>query len=348
MPGRDRETRIVLRGCAGALLGACLGGCGSVGDPLPPLLNIPSPVQDLAASQVASEIHVQWTWPLLTTEGSVARQVDGFTLWAVDVPGFSNALTRETIDEYRRPVATLGPPELAGRGPGDHVALRSPLSDWQLGQLTILAVTATSRSGRDAGYSNQVTLQPLEPPAEPQWLELSVVPSGVALSWRAADRAEEYAIERSVTEGGEFTALGRLGAESFVDRTVEWDRSYRYRLRPYRLSEAGWIEGPPSVASEVTPRDRFAPAAPRGLRAVRTPESVELSWLPSPETDVHGYRVLRDGEDLSGLLAATEYSDELVVGEAGYEYAVTAIDADGNESEPSDSLRVSATAARID
>ncbi len=348
MPGRDRGTHTALRSLAGALLATCLGGCGSVGDPLPPLLNVPRPVQDLAASQVAGEIHVQWTWPQLTTEGAVAREIGGFTLWAVDVPGFSNALTRETIDEYRRPVATLGPPELAGKEPGDRVTFRSSLSDWQLGQLTILTVSAASRSGRDAGYSNQVRLHPLEPPAEPQWLAVSVVPSGVALSWQAAERAEEYAIERAAIGEGGFTALGRLGVESFVDRTVEWDRSYSYRLRPYRLSEAGWIAGPASAASEVTPRDTFPPAPPRGLRAVRTPGSVELSWLPSPEADVQGYRVFRDGKDVTGLVPATEYSDGLAVRDAGHEYAVTAIDADGNESGPSDSLRVASTAARID
>ena len=271
MPGGDRGVRIFLLSCAGGVLAACLGACGSVGDPLPPLLNIPSPVQDLAASQVASEVHVQWTWPPLTTEGTVARHIGGFTLWAVDVPGFASALTRETIDEYRRPVATFGPPELAGKEPGDRVVFRSPLSNWRLGQLTILAVTAASRSGREAGYSNQARLHPLEPPAEPQWLEVSVVPSGVSLSWEAAERAEEYAVERALTEDGEFVSLGRLGIESFVDRTVGWGQSHSYRLRPYRLSEAGWIAGPASAESEVTPRDTFAPAAPRGLRAVRTP-----------------------------------------------------------------------------
>ena len=345
MPGRDRGAHIGLR--AAAALAAALWGCGSVGDPLPPLLHLPRPVADLTASQVAGDVEVAWTWPPLTTEGTVARQIDGFTLWAVDVPGYSSSLTGETIDEYRRPVTTLGSAALADKEPGDLLEFRSPLSNWELGQLTILIVTATNPAGRDAGYSNQVRLHPLEPPAEPQWIEVSVGPGGVALSWQAADRAEEYAIERAVGEEGQFAPLGRLGVESFVDRTAQWDRTYRYRLRPYRLSEAGWIAGPPSAASEVTLLDTFAPSPPAGLRAVRAPASVELSWLPNREADVEGYRVLRDGEDLSGLVPATAFSDELAVAERAYEYSVTAIDTEGNESQPSDALRVAATAPRI-
>src|SRR5437868_5266756 len=55
---------------AAALLVAGWGvGCGYVGDPLPPLANVPSPVSDLAAIQRGSRIIVQFTVPQTTTEG---------------------------------------------------------------------------------------------------------------------------------------------------------------------------------------------------------------------------------------------------------------------------------------
>ena len=342
MPAADQRRLSGGRAWAVTALAVGLGGCGSVGDPLPPLLRIPGSVNDLAASQMAGEIRVEWTWPLLTTEGTLARHLGGFDLWAVDVPGFSNPLAPETIDEYRRHVRTLGPTDLAGKEPGNRIVLRTPLADWRLDQLTVLVLTASSPAGRDAGYSNQVRLHPLQPPAEPLWSGLSAVPNGVALFWIASDRAEEYAIERAEGKEGEFASLGRLGAESFVDRTIEWGRTYRYRLRPYRLSQAGWITGPPSRARELTPRDTFSPEAPEGLRAVRTPTSVELSWLPNAESDVEGYRVLRDFEDLSGIVEADSFSDGTAESDATYVYSVVAVDEFGNESEPSAALHVAA------
>src|SRR5450432_2546421 len=51
---------------AAALL---LAGCGYVGDPLPPLANIPARVSDLAAMQRGGRIIVQFTVPAKTTEG---------------------------------------------------------------------------------------------------------------------------------------------------------------------------------------------------------------------------------------------------------------------------------------
>src|SRR5664279_5387629 len=51
---------------AAALL---LVGCGYVGDPLPPLANIPPPVSDVAALQRGGGIIVQFTVPAKTIEG---------------------------------------------------------------------------------------------------------------------------------------------------------------------------------------------------------------------------------------------------------------------------------------
>lgn len=329
-------------------LGAVLGACGAIGDPLPPLQNLPRPVSDLAVRQVAQRIEMEWTWPLLTTEGTVAREIGGFAVWAVDVPGFASDLAPGTIRTYARLVGRLDPAELADKEPGGRLSLRSPLADWQPGQAVVVVVTGANRAGRDAGYSNQARLQPLDPPAAPRWTGAEPGPAGVALSWEMADRAEEYAVERASGEDGPFVSLGRLGITSFLDRTAAWDVTHRYRLRPYRNSEAGRVEGPLSEELPVTPRDTFAPAPPKGLRAVRAASAVELSWLPSPEPDVAGYRLIRDGEDLSGPLASTTYSDGSAAAGTAHEYSLTAIDDSGNESEPSAAVRVRASRAPID
>lgn len=328
-------------------LAVIVTSCGSVGDPLPPLVDLPQPVRDLAAHQIADEVRIEWSWPLVTTEGMAARSVSGFTLWAVDVPGFGDSLTAQTIDEYRREMLTVGGSELAGRGPGDRVDARLPLGDWALGQEAVLVVTAANRAGRHAGYSNQVQLQPLEPPERAIWAASSVQAEGVALAWLPAARAEEYAVDRAAGDDGEYRPLGRLAATAFLDRTVGWGQTYRYRVRPLRRSEAGWIEGSASEAVSITPRDTFPPTPPTGLRAVRTEETVELSWLSSPEQDVAGYRVYRDGMAISEVSADTTYSDGGAERKA-HEFSVSALDTNGNESPPGPAITVPAPASPID
>ncbi len=342
---RDRRGLAIGAAAVPAVL---LGACGAVGDPLPPLLNLPSPASDLTARQVGHIIEFEWTWPLLTTEGTIAREIGGFTLWALDVPDLKNALTPETINRYRRPVATLDTADIASHEPGSRLRFQSPLSDWQLDQPVVVVVTGMNRAGRDAGHSNQARLRPLEPPAKPQGVRVEPVPDGVALSWEPADWADEYSVERSEGQRGTYDALGRLSITSFLDRGAVRDRTYRYRLRPYRASDAGWVEGPPSSAAEITLKDLFAPTPPRGLRAVRSRSSVELSWLPNPEGDLLGYRLLRDGAELSGPVTATTFSDGSAAPDADYEYALTAIDTSGNESKACPPVRVLRSHALVD
>ena len=348
MPDRHQPTCPFRRAAIVAALLVLGIECGSVGDPRPPLLNLPRPVQDLAARQVGDEIRVTWRWPGTTTEGMIARSIGDFSLWAVDVPGFSESLRSETIDGYRRPLMTLAGDELADKEPGNALDVRLPLTDWQIGQTSVLVVTASNRSGRHAGYSNQVRIHPLEPPGTTEWGEITVNADGVELRWQPTERAEEYGIERSEGEDESFRSLGRLGITSFLDRAVQWGQTYRYRVRPQRRSEAGWIEGPVSAAVTVTPVDTFAPSAPVELRAVRSAKAVELSWLPSPEQDVAGYRVLRDGKAVSPLVAGTTYSDTSAPAGPVLDYAVTAVDGNQNESIPSARVAVPAASGRIE
>lgn len=347
MPAGEQRTTTRLQRLVRSLAGlsVLLGACGSIGDPLPPLANLPRPIGDLVAQQITDEIIIHWSWPLYTTENTIARRPGGFTLWAMDLPSFSADLPPETIDEYRQEVVVLEADELAGSEPGERLQVTVPLREWRLNQRTILVVTAWNRAGRDAGYSNQVRLQPLEPPARVVWIDPEVVPEGVSLTWRPAERADQYQLERASGQEPEFATLGRVAETSFVDSSIRWGATYVYRLRSYRGSEAGWVEGSLSETVAVTATDSFAPTAPDGLRAVRTTTSVELSWLANREQDLAGYRIFRDGISLTPVVARTSYSDVSAAPDRAYEYALTAVDANGNESQHGPSLTVPAAPA---
>jgi hypothetical protein len=135
-------------------------------------------------------------------------------------------------------------------------------------------------------------------------------------------------------------------AASFEDTAVAPGEEWCYAVR-FVASTDPVVES--ASAGEVCAafKDIAAPAAPIGLAVVLHEDGVEVSWSPSAETDLAGYRVyraappgaapqrvaelppeqtsLRDGAAKRGILAV---------------YTVTAVDKAGNESPASSAVQV--------
>ena len=309
--------------------------CGSIGDPLPPMANIPEPVGDLAARQAVDEIVVTWSWPLRTTEGAAANRLSRFTLRAVEVDADVTDLPAAAIEEHGRDIAVVDGSRLDGKAPGARFELRLPLAEWPLGRTFILAMTASNRAGRGAGYSNLPRLHPVEPPAAAALAQPAVTQDGIELTWTVSGGAGAYVVERRAGDDPDFDPAARVEQTRFVDRAVEWGRRHEYRVRSFAKTVAGEVEGRVSATAAVTPTDTFPPAAPQGLRAVAAETSVELSWSLNREVDLAGYRVLRDGKAVSPLIERAAFSDRQAAPGRGREYAVVAVDKAGNQSAPS-------------
>ncbi|WP_341942026.1 glycosyl hydrolase family 8 [Microbacterium sp. LWH10-1.2] len=94
------------------------------------------------------------------------------------------------------------------------------------------------------------------------------------------------------------------------------------------------------------PETAVAPVAPTGLTATATaPTSVRLEWQSTAgmlktaatgRAEVIGYRVFRDGVAVASVAEGTSFVDSGLVGGTTYRYHVTAVDALGQESSPSD------------
>lgn len=89
----------------------------------------------------------------------------------------------------------------------------------------------------------------------------------------------------------------------------------------------------PTPATYTWTVDATAPAAPTNLTAVAaSPFDVDLHWTAATDnTGVTGYRIYRDGQLLKEVGAVTSFSDA-VLGSSTHVYAVSALDAAGNES----------------
>src|SRR5450755_3939194 len=65
---------------AGMLLSVLLTGCGTVGEPLYPALNIPTRISDLAVVERGDIIEIHFSIPPLTTEGLALKQIGSLEL----------------------------------------------------------------------------------------------------------------------------------------------------------------------------------------------------------------------------------------------------------------------------
>ncbi len=142
-----------------------------------------------------------------------------------------------------------------------------------------------------------------------------------------------------------------------IDHTAEKGETYRYTAqRVLSVSLGGHaLELRSAISPPVTVviRDIFPPHAPTGLEAIpggatAADRSIDLSWTPNTDADLAGYIVYRQEIDSKGAATGTvtrlnptpvvgpAYRDQTAVAGRRYAYHVTAVDAAGNESAPSD------------
>jgi len=157
-----------------------------------------------------------------------------------------------------------------------------------------------------------------------------------------------------------------------LDRTARKGETYRYtaqRVLTLTLNgHAVELRSAPSTPVTLNLRDTFAPAPPINLAtipvtlkatlktmpssttttapAIAASIAIDLSWEPTPDTDIAGYHVYRQPLTPEGLPQGSSiritpaptttpaYRDRTITPGQRYNYRITAIDASGNESQP--------------
>jgi hypothetical protein len=292
-----------------AAAAAALCGCGYVGDPLPPALNIPVAVSDLRAVQRADKLILDFTAPTLTTEQVTLRSLSGLDIQVGD-----------------QVIAAEVPK------PGAPTHIEMPARPW-FGQEVGIRVVLTGPKGRRSSTSNLVAIRVLEPLQTPTNVKAESHPEGVRVSWTESDpRAKSFRVSR-VPE-----ANALVEKPEYIDRAVELGKEYRYSV--VSLSDAS--ESLASGEASVIPKDTFPPTTPTGLTAIAGLNTVELAWERSPEPDTKSYRVFRDDQLLAADIEAPAFSDKQVRSGQKYRYAVSAVDQMGNESARSATVEITA------
>lgn len=312
-----------------------LWGCGYVGEPLPPLMNIPGRGENLSAVQRGRNIIAHFTLPTLTTEGVVLKRSVRLDLriglkpegqfnaakWAASAEAVSGGTTANGLATYTIPAA-----------------------EWT-GKQVLVAVRIVGANGRDAGWSDPATLTVVAPPEQPRDLTATAVAQGVSLTWHGAGNT--FAVLRRGPNEKDYQALGRSDKPEWTDVTAEFGKPYGYVVQSLAKAGEGEAQSEPSNEAAITPVDTFPPATPTGLTAVPSTTTIELVWERSTEPNLAGYRVYRavgNGafERLSDTQELPAYSDHKIEAGKTYRYAVTAVKRNGMESKQPEPVEVAA------
>ena len=308
-----------------ALLAALLlTSCGYIGDPLPPLANVPLRVVDLAAIQRGGRIIAHFTIPLRTTEGfPIPRPL---TLDLRIGTGGGQFEENEWVSRARH----IPSPIIAG----PLATYEIPTAEWT-GKEVVLGVRITAANGKQSGWSNWAILPVIAPPAIPQSVTATPTAQGVQVAWRAPGAA--FRVLRKGDTAG-YTTLAEVPGSEWIDTATEYGKRYTYVVQTIaKLDGNKQAESDLSDEAVVVPDDKFAPAVPAGVRADALTASIELNWDRNTEPDLAGYRIYRgvgDGplEKLAETSQVPAYSDRAVEHGKTYRYAVSAVDRAGNES----------------
>lgn len=307
---------------AAAALLAC--GCGYVGNPLPPLADVPARVAGLDVEQRGGRLLAAFTVPTATTEGIPFRKPPALDL-RIGTAGVPFDEGRWAAEAKR-----VEP----GKVEGGVAHYEIPAAEWT-GKEAIVAVRLVGANGKQSGWSNFVVVPVVGPPEMPSAVSAEATPMGVRVFWKA--RGDRFRVLRRAGAEGEFAPAATVSTPEWTDAAAEFGKPYSYAVETLvRVAGNREAASEQSAPVSITPVDTFPPAAPAGLHAASAPHSVELAWDANSEPDLAGYRVYRaaPGGTLEkiGEPLVPAWSDAKVEPGKQYRYAVTAIDRKGNES----------------
>jgi hypothetical protein len=308
-----------------------LAGCGYVGDPKPPALEIPVGIQDLSVMQRGDRVFVQFTPSLKSTDGLVLRGLSGFDLRAGG-PNPGNFHTASWADLAERLPLTGDSPE--------PVLAEYPATKWA-GREVFFGVRALGPTGRPSGWSNIAVLSVVTAPPRPGALRAENQPKGVGLGWERAGLPEggAWQVFRRAGDEKESSSLGRTKDPFWLDTDVELGKKYAYTVVAVAPAGNGEAASDPAGEVSIVPSDVFAPDPPSGFEALQSLNTIELTWKRGSETDLKAWQVWRaeGAAALSKLgepVAIPSFSDAKVEPGKSYRYAVSSLDESGNESKP--------------
>ncbi|MET8854815.1 PA14 domain-containing protein [Streptomyces sp. NPDC004579] len=209
-------------------------------------------------------------------------------------------------------------------------------------------VRAVDKAGNESGSSSlqAVTTTDRTAPPVPTGLTATDRPSGIAVAWQPVTGAARYYVYRASQimdddSAPVYSKVATVTAASWTDTTAREQLHHLYRVSA--VDAAGNVSARSAVDGAT--RGDHPPLPPTGLTASPVSGSgILLNWTASPSEDVHHYQVYRDGRLVEDNVRTATYTDPYVLHDEEYDYTVTAVDRQSNES--AKSVKASAVAPR--
>jgi hypothetical protein len=341
------------------ILPLLLTSCGVPGEPQPPLLELPAPIQDLSVEQVGAMLRMRWTTPALTTEGTGVRELERLELYSETLSA-DGSLTDFAAQATLKETFTGATGDSVGRErplPIFQSEKEFSLSANQIGSKAYFGLKAINRRGKDAGFSNIASVEIIDLPEPPTALTATLTEPAIELRWKPAEHSvfggpaptpDGYEVYRAEADSKvPPQMLGTATTPSYDDKTFVFGAKYVYFVHAFARRGDSTARTPESNHVELAAVDRFPPAAPQNLRAIAVPGAVELAWSANEEADLAGYNVYRAEGGASTrlnseLLTLPLYRDATARAGTEYRYVVKAVDLSGNEGPPSAESSVAA------
>lgn len=313
-------------------------GCGYIGPIAPPSPELPNPVTNLAVLERGNQLVITFDTPPRTIDNLAIRrfsEIDlriGPAIAPFDFDRWAASATR-----YELPVP---PPNDPDNPEPRRLSKTIPASDWLGKRVNVLVRTAVKKTDHYSQWSNRVVLDVI-PPLPAPVIKAKATKQGYMLTWADEGSGVRYEIFRQGPNERAPVEIGTADSPLYVDQTSQWDIRYAYTV----IARKDLTESLPSKPESVISSDIFPPEVPASITALAAPDSIEVSWSRSPDTDLKGYYIYRsvDGgafERQGDLIALPTFSDHNVQHGKTYRYAVSAIDQKGNQSAKSSAAEV--------
>jgi hypothetical protein len=339
-------------------------GCGKKGPIQPPLQRIPQAVEDLSVVQRGAALLLTWTNPSAYVDGNPLGDVTEVEIWIIREDRKADAgpktWTVQDFESKAQLLARIAREEFASLRPegetqGTKIVYRYALSGEDTGGKALtFSLRASDQKKKSSEFAEPATFEPVKPPSTPGRVRAVVFEDHIQLSWESPERDRKEGAPPGIAGFNLYRSDGTgpasrlnstpLKKTEFPDKDFTFGQTYRYFVRSV-LEGASPVESDDSGTIEVMARDVFAPAPPSGLTAISGGDFIALSWEAGRESDLAGYKVWRRIADKGDFVlvaqlpdTASSFSDSKVEKGARYEYAITALDATGNESRRSASV----------
>jgi hypothetical protein len=339
---------------------AFMSACGKRRPPLPPTESVPQRTELLSGVQRGNQVILSWPAPRRNAPDESVQSVRRVDVYRVAER--ANDPLPLTEEEFASRATLIGSvPYEEIRRSAETLSYQDTLTLTEPVRLRY-SVRYVNAAGQRAAFSNFLLIEPASTVSQPPTLSTVSNPSEntIKISWQAPPANVDgstpvnllgynlYRTNRSQTEPAQ-TPLNSapLAKTEFNDQSFQFGEEYSYVVRAVSLGTGGsQVESLNSNSLSITPRDTFAPTAPKGLSTNASTQRISLFFAANDERDVVGYNIFRSPDPnlpkdqwrklTRNPTDRTTYADDAVEPGVKYYYYINAVDAAGNTSPPSE------------